>query len=82
MEDVFRKYFQEILQEERIKDILSSSGYSKKDVQNFGRCKRDILVLNGPHLQSAKFSVQIFSEIIDVLEIEAALCVIGRYAKK
>ena len=79
MGQIWRRKDQIYVSDREAKELLLNSGYSEKEREDFEKGKRDMVVLNGPHLD---LSEEGFPEIIDSIKIGAALCIMDRYKKE
>ena len=78
MEERLRIEDQQRMSDEEFKEFLITKGYSGEEIKRFVKGKEDIILLSGPHLGGFNELISL-PEMIDVITIWAALCIIGKY---
>ena len=81
MEEMVRVADQKAMSDRGFEDFLKANQLSRKHIFPLRKGKEDLAIMTGPHLGGFGGEISL-PELIEFLEVSAAMCVMGKYLKE
>ncbi len=78
MEETLRIQDQNNMDDQTFYDFLLSRGHPRKEIRNYKRCEKDIILMSGPHLGGFNQQISV-PELIEFLFCLSSMCISDRY---